>query len=83
MHNSTIMAVSIDNRLHDAPKFQELITRHGCIIRTRLGLHDINSCSKEGLILLQLYGEEENIQALGNDINSLNSVKAKWMKLDF
>lgn len=53
------------------------------MVRTRLGLHEVDSCSKEGLILLQLYGEEENIQALGDDINSLNSVKAKWMKLDF
>lgn len=79
----TLMAVKIDNRVEDAPRFQELITKHGCMIKTRLGIHDVEGCSQEGLILLQICGEDENIQALGADINALKSTKAKWMALDF
>ncbi len=78
----TIMAVTIDNRNTEAPKFQELITKHGCIIKTRLGIHEVESCSNAGLIILQLCGEDEQIKALGDDINSLKDVKAKWMRLD-
>lgn len=82
MECTMIMAVTIDNRLEDAPKFQELITRNGCLIRTRLGLHEADSCSKKGLILLQLCGKAENIEALGKEINALNSAKATWMQID-
>lgn len=78
----TIMAVSIDNRVADAPKFQDVITHHGCLIRTRLGMHDVDHCSGKGLIILQLCGEDTEIEALGREINSLDSVHAKWMKLD-
>ncbi|AZR74813.1 hypothetical protein BBF96_03865 [Anoxybacter fermentans] len=77
------MAIKINNRNIDAPKFQELITKHGCIIKTRLGIHEVDNCAKEGLIILQLCGKDEDIQALGEEINSLDTVKAKWMKLDF
>ncbi|WP_205665706.1 hypothetical protein [Anoxybacter fermentans] len=83
MECSTIMAIKINNRNIDAPKFQELITKHGCIIKTRLGIHEVDNCAKEGLIILQLCGKDEDIQALGEEINSLDTVKAKWMKLDF
>ena len=83
MDCTSIMAVSIDNRLEDAPKFQEMITKHGCMIRTRLGMHEADDCPGKGLIILQLCGNHADIEALGRDINALNSVKAKWMNLDF
>lgn len=82
MECTTIMAVTIDNRFEDAPKFQEVITKNGCIIRTRLGLHEVDSCSQKGLILLQLCGKDADIEALGREINSLHSTQAKWMKID-
>ncbi len=83
MQCSILMAVKIDNRSDDAPKFQELITQHGCIIKTRLGLHEVGNCAKDGLIILQLCGKDEDIQALEQDINALATVSAKSMKLDF
>lgn len=83
MQCPTIMAVQIKNRNQDAPKFQEMITKHGCMVKTRLGMHEVDNCSKEGLVILQLCGKDEDIEALGNDINTLDSINAKWMKLDF
>lgn len=83
MECQTIMAISLDNRQADAPKFQELITKHGCMIKTRLGLHQIQSCAEDGLIILQICGKEAQVQALGAEINALKSAKAQWMKLDF
>lgn len=83
MECPNIMAVKIDNRKKDAPKFQELITKHGCIIKTRLGIHEVDNCAKDGLILLQICGEEAKVQALADDINALDSAKAKFMTLDF
>ena len=80
---TTIMAVQIDDRTVDAPRFQEIITNHGCLIKTRLGVHQIDNCANSGLILLQLCGNDDQITAVGNEINSISNAKAKWMKLDF
>ncbi len=83
MNNATLMAIKIDNRSEDAPKFQDLITKHGCIIKTRLGLHEVGNCANEGLIMLQLDGNSGDIAALETDINALPTVKAQSMNLDF
>ncbi len=52
----SIMAIKISPRNEVAPKVQEILTKNGCIIKTRLGLHETtnDSCSKSGLILLEL-----------------------------
>lgn len=79
------MAVLLNNRIAEAPKFQEVLTRHGCIIKVRLGLHEINkdACAKNGMILLQIEAEEGAIKALEGDLNALEGVKTQTMKLEF
>jgi len=78
-----VMAVTLDNRIEEAPKFQEVLTKHGCIIKMRLGLHEAgDKCSNQGLIIMQLVGTEEDVKAFENDLKALNSLKVKWMKLD-
>ena len=39
---TTIMAVTIDPRSVHAPQAQTVLTKHGCIIKTRLGLHEVS-----------------------------------------
>jgi acylphosphatase len=77
------MAVLIDKRTEDAPRFQQVITKNGCIINVRLGIHAVENCPEDGLILLQLTGEEADVQKLLKEVNELQSVRAKVMKLDF
>ena len=49
----TIMGIEIKERKKEAINVQSLLTKHGCIIKTRLGLHDTgNVCSPNGLIIL-------------------------------
>ena len=38
---SAIIGISVKNRLDDAQKLQEILTRYGCAIKTRIGLHDM------------------------------------------
>ncbi|TYP57871.1 hypothetical protein [Thermosediminibacter litoriperuensis] len=85
MNCKTIMAILQDNRTQSAPKVQEILTKYGCNIRVRLGLHDVDekNCSNEGLIILQLCGSDEDIQKLENELNSLERVKAKRIILSF
>ncbi|MEW8954926.1 hypothetical protein [Clostridium sp.] len=76
----TIMAIKITPRNTIAPKAQEILTKYGCIIQTRIGLHKASEdvCSKSGLILLNLLKDrEEDINELHDELNSLEGVTAK------
>ena len=80
-----LMAILQENRVETATKVQEVLTRNGCSIRVRLGLHDagVGSCSNSGLILLQICGEKADAEKLQADLQSVPHVKAKMMSLDF
>ena len=80
---SAVVAVLISRRTEDAPKFQEVLTRHGCIIKTRLGLHEVDGCREDGLVILHVCGSEQALGDLVSDINALSNIRAQIMKLDF
>ena len=82
---SIIMAILQEKRVDSAAKVQDVLTKYGCYIRVRLGLHDstVNDCSNSGLIILQLYGEELIISAMEKEMKEISNVKVKYMTLDF
>lgn len=79
-----IIGVRMDNRIDNAVKFQEILTKNGCKIKTRLGLHEVNDevCSNDGLIVLQPYGSKEDVEALVKELNSLEGVTARYIDLN-
>jgi hypothetical protein len=77
-----VMLVLVNNRTKNALKLQEVLTKSGCLIKVRLGLHDAgDSCADEGMIILQLTGLKEEILQLEMDLNKVNGVKAKLVEL--
>lgn len=77
-----IMGIQVDNRDEDAVKVQELLTSHGCIIKTRLGIHEAasNMCSSSGLILIEFLPDcEEEVKKLESELASLNDVSVQKM----
>ena len=56
----TIFGVHISQRTENVPAVQALLTKYGCSIRTRLGIHDADSssCSPSGLLLVDVFGPE-------------------------
>lgn len=83
MNDSTIMAILIDKRTDAAPKVQKILTEHGCIIKTRLGMHESSNCADEGIIILDLTASDSEVEALKGELNSIEGVKVKSMVLDF
>ena len=78
-----IMVVKIGARREDSPKVQEVLSRFGCSIRVRLGLHETHDvCSDEGILILQLCGETKEMYELENALNKLERVSAKMVVLD-
>ncbi|GKU25653.1 hypothetical protein [Clostridium folliculivorans] len=80
----TIMAIKLSPRTKIAPTVQEILTKYGCIIKVRLGLHEASTddCSTTGLILLELLSaEKEQIVKLSEELDSLEYVTAKLLEL--
>ena len=83
-NEKTIMAIMVDNRKEEALQVQKILTGWGCLIKTRLGIHDgvLDSCSNYGLIILELVGEKEKHEELTNKLNVLPGVQAKYLNLE-
>jgi hypothetical protein len=74
-----VIAVKVANREGSAQDLQKVLTRHGCLIKVRLGLHDMppDSCSPSGLLLMEVEGENAEIKQFLTELNGLREVSAK------
>jgi hypothetical protein len=82
MTDFTVMAVKLNNRVQKAVDVQALFTEFGCNIKVRLGLHEAgDACSNQGLIILQLTGEKEELEKFEKKLNEIDGVKAKTITI--
>lgn len=81
-----IIAMTLKGRSDNAVKVQSVLTGNGCRIKARIGLHDGtgdgDSCSNEGLIILQVCGTEREIGELLEGLNAVDGVNAKHIALE-
>ena len=79
-----IIAIRLKNRTHNALGLQDCLTKYGCNIGTRLGLHCIgdNVCTNDGMIILQLCCNKDAVDEMVNAFNSLEGVMAKMIDLN-
>ncbi|MDI3542643.1 MAG: hypothetical protein PWP57_246 [Candidatus Atribacteria bacterium] len=78
-----IMVVKIGARSHQALKVQEYLTKHGCNIKTRLGLHETSPeyCAEDGLVILELTGKKEENEQLKKELESLEGVTVQYLEI--
>lgn len=81
MAETRILGIQIPNRVKEAADVQHILTKFGCSIKTRLGLHDVveNYCSSSGLILLELTGDSAEMDKLEAELKAVNSVNVQKM----
>lgn len=81
MKELRVLGILVSHRNKDAVKIQEVLTRYGCNIKTRLGLHDVtdNPCSPHGLIILELMGDVEECNRLENELLEIDNLQVKKM----
>lgn len=78
-----IMIIRIEARRERSPKVQEVLSKFGCSIKVRLGLHETDEvCSDEGILILQLTGEKTEMTGLEAALNKMEGVKAKLVVLE-
>ena len=53
MNCNYLIGIKMDNRVANAQKFQEALTKNGCSIKTRLGMHEVDeeTCANYGIIV--------------------------------
>ncbi len=78
---TTILGINISNRLQSAIAVQEVLTKFGCVIKTRIGLHEeINGqCSPKGLILLEIIDDIKAID-VANQLCDIEEIEIQQMK---
>ena len=77
------MIVKIGARSHQAPKVQECLTKYGCNIKIRLGLHETSPeyCAEDGLVILELTGKKEENEQLKKELESLEGVTVQYLEI--
>jgi hypothetical protein len=78
-----VLAILLAKRKETAVNVQKILTGWGCMIKTRLGIHDgvLNDCSDAGLIILELVGEPEKMREFQRKLELIPDVKAQLVEL--
>ncbi|MEI8390820.1 MAG: hypothetical protein WCG23_13160 [bacterium] len=81
MAKTTVLGILLRKRTITATAFQEILSRHGCNIKTRIGLHTAsdNICSPDGVILLDVIGDEADINKLEQDLRNVDGADIQKM----
>jgi len=76
-----ILGVHITDRVKKASDVQHTFTEYGCNIKTRMGLHEVDGgyCSPNGLILLELFGEERICREMRDKLRAIEGVDVQEM----
>ena len=76
-----ILGLYISDRMKKSQQVQSILTKFGCSIKTRLGLHDVTEeyCATAGIMILELTGDLTECQKLENELLKLENVEVKKM----
>ncbi len=76
MESLGIMGILVDKRTKSAPKVQEVLTKYGDSILSRVGIHDPGE-EENGLITLNIRDKNERIEELEKKLEELDGVEVK------
>jgi hypothetical protein len=81
MKELRIIGLLITDRIKEAGKVQETLTKHANIIKSRLGFHEVSEdkCSRVGFIIIQLSGNTEDHEKLEGDLAQIGGVEMQRM----
>jgi hypothetical protein len=81
MKETWILGIRISDRAHEVALVQSVLTKFGCSIRTRLGLHEVKDgfCAPGGIILLELCGDQSEFLKLEKALLAIEGLEVKKM----
>lgn len=77
-----IMAIKVNGRIANAPLVQDILTRYGCNIKTRIGFHEAtkDNCAMDGVLILQLLGSQNEVDSMYEELKKLEGVIPKMIE---
>lgn len=81
MKERIILGVQLKQGSGQALKLQQIFSKFGCVIKTRLGLNDSDGegGTQQGLIILELQGDQSDCQHLINELHRLEDADVQQM----
>ncbi|MDD3738334.1 MAG: hypothetical protein PHP31_03475 [Lentimicrobiaceae bacterium] len=76
-----IVGISIHDRIKEAGKTQDVLTKYDKIIRCRLGFHELNEniCSRVGTIVLHVVDNTTLFEGMINELEAIPGTEVKYM----
>ena len=75
----SLVIILMRTRRASAVKVQKVLTDFGCMIKTRLGIHDgvLDRCSDIGLVILEVVGPRRERTQLNARLKAIAGVRVK------
>jgi putative iron-only hydrogenase system regulator len=80
MKKLSVMGILVDKRTKSAPRVQEILTKYGDSILSRVGIHDPGE-EEHGLITLNVRDKSEVLSSLSEELKSLEGVQVKMITM--
>jgi hypothetical protein len=84
MKNRIVIGVKVAQFAKSSNLVQDIFRDHGCSIRTRIGLHDVNDgvCDPKGIILIEFIGDVAEQKKFVAALTAVEGVIVKTMAFD-
>jgi len=84
MTEKRIIGINVLDRIKEAGRTQEILTRYATSIKTRLGFHELSEdvCSRNGFIVLELTGKISDWNSLESELNKVGGIQIQRMSFD-
>ncbi len=81
MDKKIILGIQVQKKEGLGTRLQSILSTYGCVIRTRLGLNEPEGdyASGQGIIILELDGDEKECKSLEKELLHLEQVTVKKM----
>lgn len=84
MNKSIILGIMVYDRIKEAGRTQEILTRYASIIKNRLGFHELSEdvCSRVGTIILTIRSDKQTTHQLLADLKNVGGIEVKTMQFE-
>ena len=81
MDEIRIIGLHIFDRIKESNRTQLVLSKYAKLIKTRLGFHELSTdvCSRSGIIVLQLIGNNNECDVFEEELLSIGGVEVKKM----
>ena len=81
MKELRIIGVLITDRIKEAGRVQQVLTKFATVIKSRLGFHEVTEdvCSRVGVVILQLAGPESECDKLEKELTDIGGLEIQRM----